>query len=118
MDLREEIEKLVAKHWVKAGVLVSLVGSLSKVVVRVADGKTTKEWNEPFEIVSATGTVSLNGCHIHLSVANTDAQVFGGHLKMGCVVATTVEVVLMVFEDVTYTREHDSTTLYDELVVI
>ena len=114
-DLRVEIEKLVKDNNARAGVVLSLVGSLSKASLRMADGKTVKSWNEPFEIVAATGTVSVNGCHIHISVADNEGNVFGGHLKEGCAVKTTAEAVLLIFEDAIYKRIPDKETGYNEL---
>jgi len=113
-DLRVEIEKLV-KDNARAGVVLSLVGSLSKASLRLADGKKVKSWDKPFEIVSGTGTVSVNGCHIHIAISDEDGNVFGGHLKEGCVVNTTAEIVLLVFPDMEYKRVFDEETGYDEL---
>ena len=116
-DLRFEIEQFVQDHHVKAGVVLSLVGCLTQLCLRVADGKTVKIWKEPFEIVSVTGTVSENGCHLHLSASNQEGQTYGGHLKEGCLVGTTVELVIAVFEEIAYYREPDEQTGYDELVI-
>ena len=114
-DLRVEIEKLVKDNNARAGVVLSLVGSLSKASLRLADGKKVKSWDKPFEIVSGTGTVSVNGCHIHIAISDEDGDVFGGHLKEGCVVNTTAEIVLLVFPDMEYKRVFDEETGYDEL---
>ena len=114
-DLRVEIEKLVKDNNARAGVVLSLVGSLSKASLRLADGKKVKSWDKPFEIVSGTGTVSVNGCHIHIAISDEDGNVFGGHLKEGCVVNTTAEIVLLVFPDMEYKRVFDEETGYDEL---
>lgn len=116
-DLRREIEKFVRDNHVQAGVLLSIVGCLSQLRLRLADGKTVREWSDPFEIVSGTGTVSESDCHLHISASDTNGNTIGGHLKDGCVVGTTAEVVILVFSDVEYKREPDSTTGYDELVV-
>ena len=116
-DLREEIEKLIEEHQVKAGVVLSIVGGLGNANVRMGDGKTVKSWNEPLEIVSGTGTLSPDNCHIHISVSKLDGSVVGGHLKAGCIVKETTEVVLLIFEDVKYVRKPDKSTGYDELEV-
>lgn len=116
-DLRLEIERLVQDHHVKAGVIQSLVGCVTKLTLRVADGKTVKTWDEPFELVSATGTLSQTGCHVHISASNQEGITYGGHLKEGCLVGTTVELVIAVFEDIEYYREPDEQTGYEELVV-
>lgn len=116
-DLRCEIEQHATQAGVRAGCIVSLVGNLTKVVLRMADGKTIKEWEGTYEIVSATGTISPEESHIHIAVSDTEGNVIGGHLKTGTIVGVTCEVVLLVFEDVTYSREYEAETGYDMLVV-
>ncbi len=116
-DLREEIEKIVRENNIQAGCVLSLVGSLSKASLRMAGGEKVKSWDEPLEIVAGTGTISVDGCHIHIAISNGSGVVFGGHLDKGCVVRTTAELVFLVFEDVKYRREMDEETGYDELEV-
>lgn len=119
--LKESIEALVQNENIMAGCLVSLVGSLSHAVLRMAgataDHSPVKEWSEPVEIVSATGTISVHGCHVHIGISDKNGMVFGGHLKNGCVVATTVEIILLIFTDVEYKRLPDPDTGFDELAV-
>lgn len=114
-DLRTEVENFVRQHDVKAGVVLSLVGSLKTACLRVNGGHELQRGG-PFEIVGATGTVSINGCHIHISLADRNGAVIGGHLKKGCVVHTTVEVVIGHLIGEEYKRELDPSTGYDELV--
>ncbi len=116
-DLRAEIERLGKEHAISAGCIVSLVGNLSKICLRMADGKTVKEWVGSYEIVSVTGTISPEESHVHLSVSDQDGTVIGGHLKMGSLVGVTAELVILVFDDVTYSREYEASTGYDMLVV-
>jgi predicted DNA-binding protein with PD1-like motif len=116
-DLRVEIGKVISEHQIKAGVIVSAVGSLEPVVLRMAGAKEVKTWEGEFEIVSITGTVSVNGHHIHLSASDKDGAVVGGHLKPGCIVRTTVELVMLAFDDVEYKRVPDPKSGYDELVI-
>jgi hypothetical protein len=63
------------------------------------------------------GTVSENGCHLHASFGREDLSSFGGHLRPGCLVNTTAEIVLLELPDYTFTREPDEQTGYDELVI-
>jgi predicted DNA-binding protein with PD1-like motif len=119
--LKEEIEKTAIDHEIKAGVLLSIVGGLDRAVLRMAgsdvDHQTVKTWNETFEIVSGTGTISNNGCHIHVSLSDKEGKVIGGHLKDGCSIAYTAEIVIGIFDDVEFTREPDAETGFDELVI-
>lgn len=120
-DLKEEIERLAKEKDISAGVLVSAVAGLENARLRMAgatpDNQVVKEWNGPFEVVSATGTISKNGCHIHVSISDKEGNVFGGHLKDGCKVKSTAEIVILVFDDVIYKREPDKETGFEELVV-
>lgn len=116
-DLRKEIQNVAKDQKVSAGTILSLVGNLTYLRIRVADGKTVQTWNDSFEIVSGVGTVSENDCHIHLAVSDQEGNVFGGHLKEGCIIGTTDELVILVFDDVKYKRAPDVATGYDELVI-
>ena len=120
-DLRQEIEKIAHDKNIEAGVLLSVVGGLESAKLRMAGSgprdQVVKEWQGPLEIVSGTGTVSKNGCHIHVSLSDKEGSVIGGHLKDGCIVKSTAEIVLLVFEDISYKRTLDEKTGFNELEV-
>ena len=120
-DLKKEIIKIMTEDSIKAGVVVSLVGGLTKAVVRVPvlgdKDKAVKIYEKSFEIVSVTGTLGSNDMHVHISISDVEGNVFGGHLKDGCIVRGTMEVVILVFDDVEYKRVFDEETGYDELSV-
>jgi predicted DNA-binding protein with PD1-like motif len=118
-DLVEEIERIVKEDDIKAGVILSGVGGLlkSKIRVPVIEGDTKYIHPENLEIVSMTGTVYKNGIHIHISGSDIEGKVWGGHLKKGSIVRTTCELVIGVLENTKFTREPDSNTGYDELVI-
>jgi uncharacterized protein len=116
-DLRQEIEKLLKEEDVKAGVIVSAVGSLEPLRLRMAGAKIVREWPGEFEITSITGTVSKHGYHIHMTASDVEGKVYGGHLKEGCIVRTTVEFVILAFDDIEYKREKDPQTGFEELTL-
>ena len=116
MDLKEEIEKYSINNNI-SGVLISSVGCLNKLVIRLADGESILKKDGNFEIVSITGTLSPNGVHIHISVSDEYGNTIGGHLKNGCIVNTTAEICLIIFDNIKFGRKFDETTGYDELVV-
>ncbi len=93
-----------------------MVGSLKKAVLRMADGNK-KVIIGPLEIVSAAGTIAINGVHIHLAVADGRGQVTGGHLMEGSPVNTTVELCIL-YSDKILKREFDPETGYNELVIL
>jgi len=74
-------------------------------------------WDGDLEVVSATGTIARNGLHIHLAIADNKGDVFGGHLHQGCIVNTTVELIVGVLTDNVFTRELDKNTGWKELIV-
>lgn len=120
-DLKKEIEKAAREKDIKAGVLLSIVGNLEKAALRMPgstpENQTIKKWDGPFEIVSGTGTVSKDGCHIHVSLSDKSGNVIGGHLKEGCIVKYTAEIVIGIFDGVSYKRILDKETGFPELEI-
>jgi len=92
------------------------VGSLAKAKLRLAE-LDIKDFNEKFEITSLKGTLSQDGCHIHISISDKDGKTFGGHVKEDCIIHTTVEIVLAEFNDMKFTREFDEESGFKELNV-
>lgn len=117
-DLRGGIDSALKKHGVKAGCLVSIVGSLSHGKLRMPGAKIVRDWTEELEIVSGTGTLSINGSHIHIAVSDINGKVIGGHLVNGSIVRTTAEIVILNFTDTEYSRVFDAGTGFAELEII
>ena len=118
-DLMLEIKQLLEQYDIKAGVILSAVGSLkeSNIRVPVIDGQVKYINPINLDIDNLHGTVSVNGIHLHISVSDVEGRVFGGHLKEGCIIRTTCELVIGVIDDKQFKREPDATTGFDELVV-
>ena len=116
-DLFNEIEAIVAEKNIEAGCVLSAVGSLTHATLRLANREYYSEYDGHFEIVSMTGTVSVHGSHLHISISDGDGKTIGGHLVPGCKIYTTAEMVLGIFEDVVYKREFAEDSGYEELVV-
>lgn len=116
-DFLEQIERFVAAQNIQAGCILCAVGSFTQATLRLANRDFYTTYKGHFEIVSATGTVSTLGSHIHLAISDGDGQTFGGHLVPGCRIYTTAEVVLAAFPGVVYRREPCALSGYDELVV-
>lgn len=117
MDLKKSIEDYVVEKKIKSGVILSGVGCLYKVSLRTADGVTVKTIDKDYEIVSITGTLSVDGCHLHISLSDENLNVIGGHLKNNCLVNVTAEIVLAEFENLEFGREFDENTGYEELTI-
>jgi predicted DNA-binding protein with PD1-like motif len=114
-DLRDAIERMAHEHHVEAGCVVSAVGSLKTATLRLAGAESFTKFKGPFEIVSLSGTMSPDGVHLHLSIAGPDGHTVGGHLAHGCVVFTTVELVVVDLAGVRFARMPDATTGFREL---
>ncbi|HMV65606.1 MAG TPA: DNA-binding protein [Myxococcota bacterium] len=111
-------DSLVAwSQGVGAATVLSCVGSLSAASLRLADQPEPVTLDGPFEIVSLVGTLSPDGAHLHLAVADAEGHALGGHLTSGSPVYTTAEVVLGVLPALRFSREVDPETTYRELVV-
>ena len=116
-DLLQSIEAFCAEHQIRAGVLLSGVGCVTKASIRDAGGVNIVSIDEAMEIVSLMGTVSEKRCHLHVSFAKEDLSVIGGHLVAGCMINTTCELVIGDLEDYVYDVEFDEETGYDELII-
>ena len=114
-DLKKGIEDIIKNENLKSGVIISIVGSLNVAVFRMADG-SNKLFKGPFEIVSAEGTISMDGVHVHLAISDSDGMVLGGHLKQGCEINTTAEVCILKSRK-EFKRVYDPKTGYKELFV-
>lgn len=120
-DLKLSILEYVERQGISAGAVVSCVGALSRVRVRLAgatpDNQPVFERTENYEIVSMTGTVGAGDAHLHIAVANEQGAVIGGHLKDGCVIDITTELVILADPALRFARRPDPATGFDELEV-
>jgi uncharacterized protein len=116
-DLKAGIQQLVADKQIKAGWVSTCVGSLTNYNIRFANQPNGSFSAGHFEIVSLTGTVSVNGSHLHLSISDSIGNTIGGHLMEGCLVYTTAEIVILSSNVLEFKREKDGTTPWEELQV-
>lgn len=116
-DLKTEIQNLVNEKQIKAGWISTGVGSLTNYKIRFANQPNGSSNSGHFEIVSITGTVSVNGSHLHISISDSTGKTIGGHLMEGCTVYTTAEIVILSSNEFVFKREKDGTTPWDELQV-
>ncbi len=116
-DIKKEIINYCRKENIEAGVIICAVGCIRHLHIRLAEAKDYIDNEGFYEIVSITGTVSKDDVHIHISVSDNTGKTIGGHLKDGTIVDTTCEVVIYELKDYIFSREPDSTTGYDELVI-
>jgi predicted DNA-binding protein with PD1-like motif len=117
LDLKEAITTFAKDNSIKAGAIVSCVGSLEQFNIRFADQPEGTFKKGFFEIVSLTGTFDQDTSHIHISVSDERGDTIGGHLMNNNLVYTTAEIVIVELTDLEFTRENDPAYGYLELVV-
>lgn len=115
-DLLLSIRQLAQKNGIRAGVVLSAVGCISRGRVRDASGCTIRDITEHCEIVSLNGTVSAARCHLHIALSREDLSTIGGHLTEGCIINTTCELVIAELPGLSFGVEQDAETGYDELI--
>lgn len=116
-DVRVEMENVTRERHLSAGCILSAVGSLTRANIRYggkSDGAITAG---DLEIVSLTGTLSPDGVHLHLAVADGEGHVTGGHMLEGCIVRTTAEIVIGELNGVRFRRAQDDETGFRELSI-
>jgi len=116
-DLKLEIDKYTETHKIKASVIVSCVGALTKTTIRMAGARKINTYEEDFEIVSLVGTAENGYSHLHIAFSNEEGKTIGGHLKSPTITGTTAEVVLGEIEDLSFERVFDENTDCKELVI-
>lgn len=116
-DLKRELANYCKTNNLQAASVSTVCGSLKSAQLRMADGAGVQNFQGPFEIASLVGTISSQGLHLHIALADSQGQVIGGHLMDGCPVYTTAEIVLLEHLDLAFDRIHDQATGYRELVI-
>jgi uncharacterized protein len=116
-DLRKGIDVIVKEKNITAGWINTCVGSLTDYNIRFANQQEGSSGSGHFEIVSLSGTVSVNGSHLHISISDSTGKTIGGHLMDGCKIYTTAEIVIGSTSSYEFKREKDGTTPWEELQV-
>lgn len=118
MDLKKEISKFVIKNNIRAGVLVTCVGSLTHAKLRLADETIVRDYDQKFEILSLVGTLGLDDVHLHISLGDSEGKAIGGHLLDDCIIYTTAEIVIGSIEGLAFNREFSPETGFKELDIV
>jgi uncharacterized protein len=116
MDLKDELSNLVKKNKIKSGFIITCVGSLQGINIRLSDLSIYSK-KENFEILSLVGTLCGDGLHLHISISDSTGKAFGGHLLNGNIIHTTAEIVLGCESSFKFKRELDKQTNFKELKI-
>ena len=114
-DLRRSLEGWMGEQQEQAGCVISAVGSLSVAQLRFAGAAEATPIQGELEILSLSSTLSADGAHLHIAVADSRGAVIGGHLCPGSLVRTTAELVIGLLPEWRFSRELDTATGYAEL---
>ena len=121
-DLRQELQRFATLNNIQAGFILTCVGALKCMSIRVAgatiDKQIFKKIEEDFEIISLVGTITATDCHLHVAGSNKDGIATGGHLKEGTLIGVTAEIVIGEDENSIYQRIIDEETGFEELKII
>lgn len=116
-DLRSVLEQWMVRQSEAAGCVLSGIGSLSVAQLRLAGRNESTTLPGDFEILTLAGTLSGDGAHLHISVADSAGAVIGGHLCAGSLVRTTAELLIALLPEWRFSRQVDPATGYAELLI-
>ena len=116
-DLKASLEAWIAEQPAGSGWMISGIGSLSRLQLRLAGRTQPSVFQQDLEILSLQGSLSRDGCHLHITVSDEHGSVFGGHLCSGSVVRTTAELLVTVLPQWQLRRAADTSTGYRELMI-
>ena len=116
-DLKRSIQSFVDENKLQAAWIVTCAGSLTEYNIRFANQPAATHGAGHFEIVSLTGTLSVNGSHVHISISDSTGKTIGGHLQEANIIYTTAEIIIQSSDKLIFRREKDGTTPWEELQV-
>lgn len=116
-DLRAALEAVLAAHGATAGFVLQAIGSLSVARIRYAGMAHGTELRGDMEILTLAGSLSPDGAHLHISLADAHGKVTGGHVEPGCIVRTTAEILVALLPGHRFSRARDPASGYKELAI-
>jgi predicted DNA-binding protein with PD1-like motif len=116
-DLKLALDRVHAQSGWGAAFVVAGIGSLDRAAVRYAGEPDAKLVEGRYEILTLQGSLSADGAHLHIAVSDAQGRVTGGHVRPGCRIATTAEILVALLPGFRFAREDDAATGYPELVI-
>lgn len=77
-DLRAALEDVLRQTGMPAAFVIQGIGSLGVAQLRFAGNDEATELRDDLEILTLAGSLSSDGAHLHMSVADPRGRVFGG----------------------------------------
>jgi len=116
-DLKAALERFRLEAGWAAAFVVAGIGSLDRAAVRYAGEPDADLIEGRYEILTLQGSLSADGAHLHIAVSDAQGRVTGGHVRPGCRIATTAEILIAILPGLRFAREDDAATGYPELVI-
>jgi uncharacterized protein len=114
-DLLEAVNLIARSENILAGCVLTCVGSLTNYNIRFANESTGSTAKGHFEIIHLSGTISSNGCHLHIAISDNQGSMIAGHLLAGNIIYTTAEIIIGELRGLEFKRIIDSATGWKEL---
>ncbi|WP_341529150.1 PPC domain-containing DNA-binding protein [Nostoc sp. UHCC 0302] len=116
-DLRQSLKNFANQENIKAGFILSAIGSLQQATIRFANQDVSTVLTDKFEVISLNGTIATTGVHLHIAISDNKGKTLGGHLDNGCIIYTTAEIIIGTSQEFTFNRTFDGQTGYLELEI-
>ncbi len=114
------LEKAIKRYAVKSGTVLWAVGMIEKAEIGYFQGPNYKKdsYRERMEVVSFHGSITENEprLHIHIALANSNHEVFGGHFFSG-EANPLLEVQIQKLDLITMRREKNMQSGLKELYI-
>ncbi len=117
-DLKQSLKNFANQENIKAGFILSAIGSLKQAKIRFANQSDSILLTDKFEILSLNGTIATSGIHLHIAISDKQGKTIGGHLDNECIIYTTAEIIIGTTEQFIFNRTIDEQTGYKELEII
>lgn len=117
-DVIESLKRVAREHRVQSGMILSGIGMIRDFEIsfysREKGSYVTDQFNEPVELLSLSGNISLRNnetfFHLHVALAKQDKSAIGGHLKKATV-HNTLEGIIVKFSEIKLTRDPETRIL-------
>lgn len=116
-DLKQALEAHCAASGLGAAFVIAGIGSLDRAAVRYAGEPDAIPAEGRYEILTLQGSLSADGAHLHIALSDAQGRVTGGHVRPGCRIATTAEILIAMLPGLRFARELDAATGYPELQI-
>jgi len=91
-DLNQSFKYFTHLYQLQAGFILMPFSSLKKKTLRFAEQLASQVFEQKFEMVVLSGTLSSSGVHLHIAIANENGKTTAGHLETDCTIYTTARV--------------------------